>query len=38
MPMPPLGRSLIPLPGESLPGFILRLSSGFSYRRPGSPR
>src|SRR6266496_6461945 len=27
MPMPPpLGRSLIPLPGESLPGFILRLS------------
>src|SRR6266568_4019165 len=26
MPTPPLGRSLIPLPGESLPGFILRLS------------
>lgn len=27
MPLPPpLGRSLIPLPGESLPGFILRLS------------
>lgn len=27
MPMPPpLGRSLIPLPGESLPGFLLRLS------------
>src|SRR5260370_1313034 len=25
MPTPPLGRSLIPLPGESLPGFILRL-------------
>src|ERR1017187_6350850 len=26
MPTQPLGRSLIPLPGESLPGFILRLS------------
>lgn len=27
MPVPqPLGRSLIPLPGESLPGFLLRLS------------
>ena len=28
MPRPrPLGRSLVPVPGESLPGFILRLSS-----------
>jgi len=26
MPTPPLGRSLMPLRGESLPGFILRLS------------
>src|SRR5260370_40459956 len=27
MPPPqPLGRSLVPLPGESLPGFLLRLS------------
>jgi TniQ len=27
MPLPqPLGRSLVPLPGESLPGFLLRLS------------
>jgi len=23
---PPLGRSLLPIPGESLPGFLLRLS------------
>ena len=37
MPLPPpLGRSLIPLPDESLPGLILGSPTGLNYRQPGS--